>query len=135
MKNTTILAVIGLAILAIGAFIYFNSDSSQEVDNINKNPDTDTNPDTSNGDVQKINLGIKNYNYYPNTITVKANKPVEITLDSSVVGCYRGFVIKDFGINQYSSNPSEKITFTPTKTGTYKFQCSMGMGRGTIIVE
>ncbi|OIO41595.1 hypothetical protein COU56_03145 [Candidatus Pacearchaeota archaeon CG10_big_fil_rev_8_21_14_0_10_31_9] len=135
MKNTTILAIIGLVIIAVGAFIYFDSNNVQGIDNVNANPDSDINPDTSNGDVQKVNIGIKNYNYYPNTITVKANKPVEITLDSSVVGCYRGFVIRGFGINQYSSNPSEKITFTPTKTGTYKFQCSMGMGRGTIIVE
>ena len=129
MKNTTILVIIGIVILAVGAFIYFNSTNTQA--NVNGN----SNPDTNDENAQKVTLGIKNYNYYPNTITVKVNQPVEVTLDSSVVGCYRSFVVPEFGVNGYSANPSQKITFTPTKTGTFRFQCSMGMGRGTLIVE
>ncbi len=85
-------------------------------------------------DVQKITLSFKN-NYYPNEITVEAGKPVEITLDNSVRGCYRSFNIKDLGVSQRSSDPSDKIIFTPTKKGSFEFACGMRMGRGTIIVK
>lgn len=89
----------------------------------------------SNGNVQKITISMKNYNYYPTTITVKEGMPVEITLDNSVGGCYRSFNSPALGVSQYSNSPSQKITFTPNKKGTFEFACSMRMGRGTIIVE
>jgi len=89
----------------------------------------------SKGDVQKIILGMKNYNYYPDTITVKSGKPVSISLDSSVSGCLRSFSIRDFGVSKYARTPSETIDFVPTKKGTFGFSCSMGMGFGKIIVE
>lgn len=87
------------------------------------------------GEVQKVILETKNYNYYPNTITVKEDQPVSITLDKSVTGCLRSFTIKDLGVSKYSKSPSETIDFTPTKKGTFRFACSMGMGYGTIVVE
>ena len=127
MKNTTILAIIIIIILVAGAFIYFNSGS------ISPSSGSNTNVQTENA--QKITIGIKNYNYYPNTITVKEGVPVEITLDNSVVGCYRSFTIRDLGVQKNSRSPSDKITFTPAKKGTFRFACSMGMGTGTIIVE
>lgn len=87
------------------------------------------------GETQKVVIGVKDFNYYPNTIRVKANKPVEISLDSSVTGCFRSFTIRDFGIAKVLSTPRDTVTFTPTKKGTYKFACSMGMGFGNLIVE
>jgi hypothetical protein len=60
---------------------------------------------------------------------------VEITLDNSVKGCLRSFNIKDLGVQKSSKNSDDKITFTPTKKGTFKFACVMGMGYGNIIVE
>lgn len=86
-------------------------------------------------DVQKINIGFKDYNYYPRTIKVKSGIPVEITLDNSVGGCFRNFVIRDLGVSQYSSNPSIKIKFTPNEKGSFRFSCSMGMASGIIVVE
>jgi len=86
-------------------------------------------------DYQKVVLGIKNYNYYPNTIEVKANQPVRIYLDKSVAGCYRSFTIRELGIAKYLKTPEEYVEFTPTIPGTYGFSCSMGMGRGTMIVK
>ena len=69
------------------------------------------------------------------TIKVKANQPVEITLDNTVRGCYRAFTIRALGVSEYSADPSNKVTFTPTQKGTFGFACTMGMGTGTIIVE
>jgi len=117
--------MIVLIVLGVGAFLYSSSGSQGN--------NSQTNSQDSN--VQKITLGIKNANYYPNTITVKEGVPVEITLDSSVQGCLRSFNINDFGVHASSQNPSQTIKFTPTKTGTFRFACSMGMGYGTIIVQ
>ena len=86
------------------------------------------------GGIQKITIGF-NGNYYPNTITVEAGKQVEITLDSSVRGCYRSFNIKELGVSYSSSGPSDTIRFTPNQKGSFEFVCGMGMGRGTITVE
>jgi len=122
----TIFAVIIISILLIGGFFLFNNKL------INGNVIND-NPDSS--DIQKITLSFKNYNYYPNTITVKEGIPVEIKLDNSVGGCYRAFSIKSLGVSKYSSNPSDTIKFTPNKKGSFEFACSMRMGYGTIIVE
>lgn len=125
MKNTTILALILLMIMA-GAFFVFNKKDSN---------DYEGDVQIITGDVQKITLSSKNLNYYPNTIKVKEDKPVELTLDESVTGCLRSFTIKDLGVSKYTRTPSDKITFTPTKKGTFTFACSMGMGFGKLIVE
>lgn len=89
----------------------------------------------SNEEVQKIVIGMKNYNYSPNVIKVKSGVPVSISLDSSVGGCFRDFTIREFGIHKYLKTPQDTIEFTPTKPGRYTFACSMGMGTGTLIVE
>lgn len=131
MKNITMIAIIGIIIL-LGLFIFINSNNNQ-VD-INGSVIENGNSENSN-DVQKITLGIKNYNYYPNTIEVEEGKQVEITLDQSVKGCLRDFTISELGVRKYSKNVDDKIIFTPNKKGTFGFACSMGMGTGTIVVK
>ena len=119
-----------LIIGVIGIFMFVNAGGA------NNNPATGNVVNNDNSeDTQKITLGVKNFNYYPNTITVKAGKPVSITLDSSVQGCLRSFNIKDLGVKEYSQSPSQTIDFTPTEKGTFAFSCSMGMGYGKLIVE
>jgi len=119
--------VLTLIILAVVG--YFISNSGSNAGNAINNAGN------SNGDIQKINIGFKNGNYYPNTIKVKAGQPVSITLDESVTGCLRSFNIRDLGVSAISRTPDQTIDFTPTKKGTFRFACSMGMGTGTIIVE
>src|SRR3989344_3088428 len=89
----------------------------------------------ANGEAQKVVIGVKDYNYYPNTIKVKAGVPVSLSLDKSVYGCLRDFTIRDFGIRKYLKTPEDTLEFTPTKKGTFAFACSMGMGTGSLIVE
>ena len=125
MKNTTILMFVLLLIIAGGIFLFTKEDVKQDI-TVNA---------IANNDIQKITLGIKNYNYYPNTINVKAGIPVRISLDESVKGCLRSFTIKEFGVNKYSSTPADKITFTPNKKGTFSFSCSMGMAYGKMNVN
>jgi len=128
MKNSTILISIVLLVLVVGGFIFMNSNKL--------NSDTSTIPgDVIAGETQKVVISMKNYNYYPQTITVKAGVPVSISLDSSVSGCFRSFTIPQLGVAENLRTPQNNVEFTPDEKGSYKFQCSMGMGYGTIVVE
>jgi|SRR3989344_929288 len=126
MKNTTMFIIL-IIIIAGGIFLFSKETKSSNQDI--------TGSIIKNNNIQKITLSIKDYNYYPNTIKVKAGVPVRINLDKSVVGCYRSFTIRDFGISKRLATPEDYVEFTPTKKGTYTFSCAMGMGRGKIIVE
>lgn len=125
MKNTTLFLIAVVALALIGGFVFMGSGKGVTGNVVNEPP---------SGEVQKITLSMKNYNYYPQTIKVEAGKPVEITLDSSVVGCLRSFTIPEFGVRKLSKTPADKIIFTPDKKGTFAFSCSMGMAYGQIEV-
>ncbi len=131
MKNITILILIGIVVLGVGGFVFASSGKIT----INENDSAQLIEQPSNNEAQQITLSTKNYNYYPNTIKVKAEQPVSISLDSSVSGCLRSFTIKELGISKYLKNVNDVLVFTPVKKGTFKFSCSMGMGYGTLIVE
>ena len=127
MKNTTILFVIVGMILIVGGFVFVKGKSTVTGNVIAG--------ESLGGDVQKVVLSMKDYNYYPQEVKVKANQPVELTMDDSVRGCLRSFAIRDLGVSGYSKSPNEKITFTPTQKGSFRFSCAMGMGFGTLVVE
>ena len=118
MKKTSVF-IIGIMIILGGIFIFKNSIFTGNV---------------TSEDIQKITLSFKDYNYYPTTLTVEANKPVEIKLDSSIQGCFRSFNIRALGIRYNSLSPSDTIKFTPTQKGSFEFACGMRMGYGTINV-
>lgn len=120
LKKSTLVSV-GLIVLGMVGFLLFGTAS----------PNGNT---IAEGDAQQVTLGFKAGNYYPQTITVRAGTPVELTLDKSVAGCFRSFNVKALNIEGYSKDPSEPVRFTPTKPGTYRFVCGMGMGAGTLIV-
>ena len=123
-----------IAIIAIIIMLgYFLLSGKSTAGNTINNPNPINNLST-NDEVQKISIGF-NGNYFPNIIKVKEGIPVEITLDNSVRGCFRTFVIRDLGVKKTSSNPSDVVSFTPDKKGTFIFACGMHMATGTIIVE
>lgn len=122
MKNFIIIILLVAVIGMISIFVLKNGNAG--------NAD-----EGSTTKAQDIVLSFKNYNYYPNTITVRAGQPVRISLDSSVTGCYRAFTIRDFGISKHLQTPQDFIEFTPQQKGTFRFSCSMGMGTGTLIIE
>ena len=126
-KSSFYMAGIIILITFFGYFILGSSDDSSIIGSVIAVD--------SNKEAQKVVLGLKDFNYYPNTIKVKANKPVSISLDKSVYGCLRDFTIREFGIRKYLRTPSDTVEITPTKPGGYRFSCSMGMGTGTLIVE
>lgn len=134
MKNTTLFGFALIILLLVGYFLFFNTiEVSGTTGNIVNNGNSGGNS-VGSGDAQKITLGTRNYNYFPSVIDVKAGLPVEITLDDSVKGCLRSFSIRDLGISKYARTSDDKIVFTPTQVGSFKFSCSMGMGYGTMNV-
>ncbi len=126
IKKSVLYTFLFIFILVIGGFFFFKSDGGGERDGVINGKTVD---------VQNVVLGIKNYNYFPNTINVKVGMPVRISLDNSVVGCYRSFTIRELGISKNLQSPNDYVEFTPSKKGNYRFACSMGMGHGTLIVE
>ncbi len=133
MKNSTFVIGIIVMLILAGGFVFAKSGNGNTV--TGNSIVTDVAPEVVKGEVQKVVLSTKNYNYFPNTVNVKANQAVEITLDKSVTGCLRAFTIKDLGVSQYAKTPNDKIVFTPTQKGNFRFTCSMGMGYGTLVVE
>lgn len=126
-KSTSYIGVI-LMVLVVGGFFFFKGGNTSgtvisEGDQVIQ------------GETQRVVIGEKDLNYYPDEVRVKANQPVSISLDSSVTGCLRSFTIKELGVSKYVKTPQETIEFTPTKKGKFRFACSMGMGYGNIIVE
>ena len=86
--------------------------------------------------VQEVALSVQGSTYYPNPIRVKKGIPVRLVADmSKVPGCSRSVVIPEFGIRKVLSAGDNTIEFTPEKSGTFQFSCSMGMYLGTIVVE
>jgi len=138
MKKSLIWVV--LAILVIGGFVFFALKNVLSKDDVGtelvRGEEFGSNKMYIDGDVQVINLGIANYNYDPDVITVEANKPVKIIGNmQQLQGCLRAFSIPQLGISKVFRANDNVIEFTPTEKGRYGFTCSMGMGRGTLIVE
>ncbi|TSC60445.1 MAG: Uncharacterized protein LiPW15_323 [Parcubacteria group bacterium LiPW_15] len=83
-------------------------------------------------------IAINSYGYSPKTLYVGAGEKVKITLkNDDGYSCAQSFVIPS--LNLRASVPpgtSQTLEFTaPDKPTTIPFMCSMGMYRGTIIVQ
>jgi copper chaperone CopZ len=86
--------------------------------------------------VQVVQLSVQGRDYYPNPIVVKKGIPVQLVADmNSMPGCSRSVVIPEFGISKVLSASDNVIDFTPDKSGTFQFSCSMGMYLGQIVVQ
>lgn len=89
---------------------------------------TDQNVQMVSG-AQVINMKIDYIDYIPHTFTVKKGVPVEWKVDATdAYGCMRSLLVPGLKINTYLGTGKKVIKFTPNKTGTFKFSCSMGMG-------
>jgi len=93
-------------------------------------------PIASDG-VQEVNVGIdRNFQYTPNPIKLKVGVKTRLIIDlNQVGGCMRAIQIPSLGVQKLVKQGDNIIEFTPTKSGTFRMQCSMGMGQGVVIVE
>lgn len=92
--------------------------------------------DTVTNDIQVVQLSVQGTTYYPNPIRVKIGVPVRLVADvNNMPGCSKSIVIPEFGVSKYVSAGDNLIEFTPNKSGTFQFSCSMNMYHGQIVVE
>ncbi len=129
-KSTLYLAFVIVLIVGAG-FIFLKPTESL---NTNGNVVAKDSQDLS-GNAREVVLGMKNYNYYPSEIKIKAGEKVSLKLDDGVKGCLRSIKIKDLGLSKFFQNSDDSLDFVPSKKGTFTFACSMGMGFGKLIVE
>lgn len=121
------------------ATVLSESDVVQQTSQANvesSNSNSSSNTVVTTGDVQKVHFSVNGSTYYPYPIRVKKGIPVQLIGDmNNMPGCSRSIVIPEFGIKKTISEGDNVIEFTPDKSGTFQFSCSMNMYRGQIIVE
>ncbi len=87
-------------------------------------------------EIQVRHLSWGKLNYYPETITVKAGKKVQLVGDiSRLRGCFNSFTIPDLDVTGSFEEKDNTIEFTPLVPGEFGFGCVMGMGSGKLIVQ
>ena len=139
IKKNILWVVIGVVL--IGLFVLFAVrnmfvDDNALTGDLVRGGDVGSNVVVNDGDVQIVNLGIANYNYDPETITVDAGKPVRIVGNmNQLQGCLRAFSIPQLGLSKVFKSGDNILEFTPKQKGTFGFTCSMGMGTGNLIVQ
>ncbi len=91
-------------------------------------------------EVEEIEVDGSSFKFEPNTITVKKGQKTRIVF-SNIDGMH-DFNVKELGIATKVIKTGEKDTveFTPDKTGTFEYYCSVGQHRangmtGTMVVE
>jgi plastocyanin domain-containing protein len=134
IKYSAIVVIIAVVLVSalnfVSGYITFGGKVSSDTEGYNT-----YNTALSDGSVQKVKLTMQGYTYNLEPSTLKMNVPVEMEVDmSTVTGCMRDVVIKDFNVRQYVSEGKNIIKFTPTKEGTFGIACSMNMGRGVFSV-
>lgn len=78
---------------------------------------------------QEVSIIAKRYTFYPDQIVVRKGQPIRLYLTS--IDTTHGLSLPDFKINQ-QIKPGEIATvdFTPDKTGSFPFRCSVFCGLG-----
>ncbi len=85
-----------------------------------------------------LEITIDSYGYSPQTLYVKAGQPIKLKLtNNNGYSCAQSFVIPSLGLRaSVPPGTSQTLEFTaPAKPTQIPFMCSMGMYRGTIIVQ
>lgn len=90
----------------------------------------------SDAQSQTVVMQVSDRGYSPDRIVLKKDIPVVWDIrGSDSLGCASAIVVPKLNIRQNLAAGSNIIRFTPTESGSIPFSCSMGMVRGTFIVE
>lgn len=98
----------------------------------------DCDPASSNcPQAQRISMEISRARgFYPRSFTVKRGVPVELAIDDQIPlgGCMGVMIIPEYNLAHRLTLGQSVVRFTPTRTGTFPFTCSMGSPMGQIAV-
>jgi uncharacterized protein len=87
------------------------------------------------GDYQEINMEVTRYGWTPDTFTLKKGVPVKWNINvKELTGCNNEIIVRDYNIDVKLKKGMNVVEFTPTKTGTVRWSCWMGMIPGAFIV-
>lgn len=148
--NPLLIVVILLILAAVGVMLWLgnNKNKNQAAQVVPTITQTQVKPteatgaasnSAANSMVKAISIESGNFYFKPNEITLKKGEKVTITLTSA--GGMHDFVIDAFNVKSGTINGgTTTVTFTPDKTGTFEFYCSVGQHRkmgmtGKLIVE
>ena len=125
-------AVAGLAVLLFG---FYNVRNGWSLLPLDREPAGTVGAIEANAQVQVIEMTQGDSGYSPNRLTVKNGVPVRWKINSlSPYTCASSLSVPSLGIRGTLKPGLNLIEFTPTRTGTIAFSCSMGMYRGAINV-
>lgn len=125
MKNTTLLAIIGIVIVLIVGFMFING----------KNDSITGSSIVNTKDIQVVKLSVSGNSYVLEPTQLKKNVPIRIEADmTKMPGCSKSVVISAFGISKTFTSSDNTLEFTPNKAGTFNIACSMNMYRGSFEV-
>lgn len=148
--NPLLIVVIVLILGAVGVMLWLgnNKNKEQSAQVIPTTAQPQVSPteqvgaasDSAEGaTVKEISVEGGSFYFKPNEITVKKGEKVKITLTS--VGGMHDFVSDALHVKSETiSGGTTTVEFTPDKTGTFEFYCSIGQHRqmgmkGKLIVE
>ena len=140
MKTITILVILGILVVGGTAGYYFSArpafDSPPGAVYAPAKVNVELEKDYDTADMQVRHLSWGTLNYYPETLTVKSGKKVQIVGDTKrLSGCFRTLNIGSLDVSGQFTEQNNKIEFMPSDPGEYDFTCAMGMGKGKLIVE
>lgn len=101
------------------------------IDTVNIGPEGFPAPSVEviNGKIEHtIHMGVRQYVWEPSRLTVKKGELVRLVIHNADV--LHGLAIPELGVNQDIPPEGAIIEFTPAKTGTFPFLCSIRCGEG-----
>lgn len=143
-KRNNMPLVIGISLivfLILGVGFYINDRRSMA--NTNASDNSTLIPKvagTADSNIKIITMETGSFFFKPTELRVEKDKPVKLVITNT--GGIHDFVIDELGVKSKVVRDGEnlEVVFTPNKTGTFEFYCSianhrqMGM-KGTIVVE
>ncbi len=93
------------------------------------NSQTNTQDDQQNQNVKEVTMTAKQFTFEPSTVKVQKGQTLRLEVTSTDVA--HGIAIPQFGIDKrLPVGETVTIEFTPDKTGTFDFICSVYCGSG-----
>jgi len=136
--SAIIVLILGLIMLNRGLTL---TGSAYSYDSIKTKITSGNNVDISNNNVvitngiQEVNMDVDASGYSPNSFVLKKGISVKWNVNvKQLTGCNSELVSNEYNIDARLKQGINTFEFTPTRTGTFPFNCGMGMLRGSFIV-
>lgn len=136
MRRPILLAIIVVALLAIGAAVALNHKSNNSNTSQPANTSSQSTTSSSNNAPQPGSVNIRNMMFTPSQISVSKGATVTWTNNDNVAHTVVDDLSNVGGPASGTIEPGSSYSFTFTKTGSFQYHCSIHSSmRGTIVVK